>query len=206
MTMTSLTLDDRHILNKKYPILQNFPFGEFSLQVGELPNAPVIETALETEPAKKNKYDSPIIRFTTGDKYTFMINIHENDMMWVFERAEVMTEIDSTVQIMNSALESDEILVKRDAVEIGEAWIKKLADNKTMLTYSTFTEVLATLLMNKTILDATRLINNINKLSNKQGLVKLDKDEYQIIMTYYQFRLVYTKLILGLVIAAKISV
>jgi hypothetical protein len=65
--------------------------------------------------------------------------------------------------------------------------------------------VLTALVGERSILDATRLINNINKLANKRGVVKLTPDEYQVIMTYYEFRLVYTKLILGLVIAAKIS-
>lgn len=204
--MAALLLDDRKILNKKYPVLANFPFHEFRLEIGELPTAPKPMPAPEMEEPKPSKYDSPVIKFTMERVAKFSINIHERDLIWIFERADTVSQLDVTAQLINEALDSTDILLRRDATEAADDWIKRLSDNKTMLTYSTFTEVLSALIGEKSLLDATRLINNINKLANKRGLVKLSKDEYQVIMTYYEFRLVYTKLILGLVIAAKISI
>jgi len=53
--------------------------------------------------------------------------------------------------------------------------------------------------------ETVQLINNINKLSAGAKVIRLDKKQYDIIVTYYDFQLIYCKLILGIVIAAKIS-
>lgn len=204
--MAALVQSDRHILNRKYPTLANFPFTEFELEVGQLPSAPSIMKSVDGDEPKQSKYDSPIIKFTTDKIAKFSINIHEKDMLWIFERAETVTDLDDIANSINSALESSDLLFRRDAVEKADDWINTLSDKRTMLTYSTFTEVLVALIGETTLVDATRLINNINKLANKVGIVKLSKDEYQVVTTYYEFRLIYTKLILGLVIASKISI
>lgn len=203
--MANLTLDDRRILNKKYPALQNFPFNDFEIEIGEMPSVPGVSALAEGEQTKQSKYDSPIVKFTLSHVAKFTINIHEKDLLWVFEQADNVSDLDTLSHRINDSMESTDILVRRDAVEVCDEWIRKLSDGKTMLTYSTFTEVLTALIGEKSISDSTRLINNINKLANKRGLVRLNQDEYQVVMTYYQFRLVYTKLILGLVIASKIS-
>jgi hypothetical protein len=183
----------------------NFPFSDFQLEVGELPSAPKPMPAPDMLESKPSKYDSPVIKFTLSRVAKFSINIHENDLVWIFNRADTVTQLDTTAKLLEEALMSNDILFRRDVTVIADDWIKRLSDTKTMLTYSTFADVLTALVGERSILDATKLINNINKLANKRGIVKLTPDEYQVIMTYYEFRLVYTKLILGLVIAAKIS-
>jgi hypothetical protein len=203
--MATLLLDDRTILNKKYPALTNFPFTDFQLEVGELPSAPKPMPAPDMIESKPSKYDSPVIKFTMARVAKFSINIHENDLVWIFDRADTVNQLDTTAKLLEEALSSNDLLFRRDVSVIADDWIKRLADTKTMLTYSTFADVLTALIGERSILDATKLINNINKLANKRGIVKLTPSEYQVIMTYYEFRLVYTKLILGLVIAAKIS-
>jgi hypothetical protein len=203
--MAALILDDRRILNKKYPALANFPFNDFDLEIGELPIITKPTQVQLPEDTKPSKYDSPIIRFTLDKVTKFSINIHEKDLLWILDRAETISQLDTISQVVNEGMESENILKKRDSVEIADNWIKMLSDGKTMLTYSTFTEVLSALIGEQTISDTTHLINNINNLANKRGLVKLSQAEYKVVMTYYQFRLIYTKLILGLVIAAKIS-
>lgn len=200
--MAAIMLDDRQILNKKYPFLVNYPFPDFKLEIGEVANGPI--RATDDEP-KASKYDSPIIRFLFESDSKISINIHENDLNWICQRAEHVTELDTIAKKIELGLVSNNILLKRNAVEDSDLWIKLLSDEKTMLAYSTFTEALTGLIGKRSLVDATRLINNINKLAAKKGLVRLGKDEYSVILTYYQFRLVYTKLILGLVIAAKIS-
>lgn len=205
--MAALLMQDRVILNKKYPFLANFPFSEFSLAVGELPHGPKgVPMSDEDGPDPKlAKYASPIIRFVYEKDTRFSINIHENDLIWVQDRAETVIELDVISQILNQGLVATDILTKRDCTEVADDWIKKLSDSKTMLAYSTFSEVLSALIGDRQIKDTVQLINSINKLANKKGLVKLSKDEYAIVDAYYNFRLIYTKLILGIVIASKIS-
>lgn len=205
--MAALLMQDRSILNKKYPFLANFPFSEFSLEVGELPSGPRgVPMAEDDGPDPKlARYASPIIKFVYQKDTRFSINIHEKDLLWVQDRSETVFELDIISQILNQGLASTDLLTKRDSTEVADDWIKKLSDSKTMLAYSTFNEVLSALIGDRQIKDTVQLINSINKLANKRGLVKLNKDEYAIVEAYYNFRLIYTKLILGIVIASKIS-
>lgn len=204
--MAAVLMQDRAILNKKYPFLANFPFSEFSLEVGEMPAAPVrMQPEEDMVDSKMSRYSSPIIKFIYEKDSRFSINIHEKDLLWIETRAEQVTELDIVSQILTAGLESTNLLEKRDATEIADDWIKKISDNKTMLAYSTFSDVLSALIGDRQIKDTVQLINSINKLANKKGLVKLNRNEYGIIEAYYNFRLIYTRLILGIVIASKIS-
>jgi hypothetical protein len=204
--MAAVLMQDRAILNKKYPFLANFPFSEFSLEVGEMPAAPVrMQPEEEMVDSKMSRYTSPIIKFIYEKDSRFSINIHEKDLLWIETRAEQVTELDIVSQILTAGLESTNLLEKRDATEIADDWIKKISDNKTMLAYSTFSDVLSALIGDRQIKDTVQLINSINQLANKKGLVKLNRNEYGIIEAYYNFRLIYTRLILGIVIASKIS-
>jgi hypothetical protein len=204
--MAAVLMQDRAILNKKYPFLANFPFSEFSLEVGEMPAAPVrMQPEEEMVDSKMSRYSSPIIKFIYEKDSRFSINIHEKDLLWIETRAEQVTELDIVSRILTAGLESTNLLEKRDATEIADDWIKKISDNKIMLAYSTFSDVLSALIGDRQIKDTVQLINSINKLANKKGLVKLNRNEYGIIEAYYNFRLIYTRLILGIVIASKIS-
>jgi hypothetical protein len=204
--MAAVLMQDRAILNKKYPFLANFPFSEFSLEVGEMPAAPVrMQPEEEMVDSKMSRYSSPIIKFIYEKDSRFSINIHEKDLLWIETRAEQVTELDIVSQILTAGLESTNLLEKRDATEIADDWIKKISDNKIMLAYSTFSDVLSALIGDRQIKDTVQLINSINTLANKKGLVKLNRNEYGIIEAYYNFRLIYTRLILGIVIASKIS-
>jgi hypothetical protein len=204
--MAAVLMQDRAILNKKYPFLANFPFSEFSLEVGEMPAAPVrMQPEEEMVDSKMSRYSSPIIKFIYEKDSRFSINIHEKDLLWIETRAEQVIELDIVSRILTAGLESTNLLEKRDATEIADDWIKKISDNKIMLAYSTFSDVLSALIGDRQIKDTVQLINSINKLANKKGLVKLNRNEYGIIEAYYNFRLIYTRLILGIVIASKIS-
>jgi hypothetical protein len=163
--MATLLLDDRTILNKKYPALTNFPFTDFQLEVGELPSAPKPMPAPDMIESKPSKYDSPVIKFTMARVAKFSINIHENDLVWIFDRADTVNQLDTTAKLLEEALSSNDLLFRRDVSVIADDWIKRLADTKTMLTYSTFADVLTALIGERSILDATKLINNINKLA-----------------------------------------
>lgn len=203
--MAAVLMQDRAILNKKYPFLANFPFSEFSLEVGELRMQGMPQEEPEMAEPKMAKYSSPIIKFVYEKDSRFSINIHEKDLLWIEQRSAQVVELDIVSQILTAGLNSNNLLEKRDATEIADDWIKKISDSKTMLAYSTFSDVLSALIGDRQIKDTVQLINSINKLANKKGLVKLNRDEYAIIEAYYNFRLIYTRLILGIVIASKIS-
>jgi hypothetical protein len=87
-----------------------------------------------------------------------------------------------------------------------DEWMTLVSDRKSSLSQETFNEVLAGLVGNRSVNQTVTLINNLNKLYTKTGLVKLSKAECDVIFTFLHFRLIYAKLILGIVIASKISI
>ena len=200
--MTSSPSRQTQTVTRKYPFLKNFPFPEFSIEIAEPPRASFI---FEDEEELSSILDPKLIKFVYSiENNNIAIVIYEKELMWINEMAQNIKNLDKISKTLNRAIKSTDILAKRDAIEAAEAWCSQLEDNRTKLSYSTMSDILMSL-----IKDKQRLVSVVNKiagLSLKKGLISMDRDEYQIILTYYHFQLIYTKLILGLVIASKISI
>jgi hypothetical protein len=86
-----------------------------------------------------------------------------------------------------------------------DLWLNDIKDRSASLSKETFNEVIQSLLGGKPLAEAVSVITAVNKLYTKKGVLKISKENLDVIFTYFHFRLVYTKLILGIVIASKIS-
>lgn len=187
-----------------YPFLRNFPFQDFHIEAEELkkPQAEDGEFAMAAGPIT-NPF---IINFVyTREKQKTAISVFDRELDWLSARAETITELDDIVKIINESLPTNDIIKKRDAVLVVEHWLKKIADDRATLNYSTFNDILMRLIGVTQLKETVQLINNINKLSSGANVIKMDKKQYDIIMTYYDFQMIYCKLVLGIIIAAKIS-
>ena len=200
--MTSSLSQQNQTVTRKYPFLKNFPFPEFSIEIAEAPRASFI---FEDEDDYASKLDPKLIKFVYSiENNNIAIVIYETELMWISEMAKSIQNLDKISKTLSKAIKSTDILAKRDAIDLAEAWCSQLEDNRTKLSYSTMSDILMSLIKNKQQL--VSVVNKIAGLSLKKGLISMDRDEYQIILTYYHFQLIYTKLILGLVIASKISI
>lgn len=190
-----------YMVQRKYPFLENFPFSEFQVEAGDL----FKPMATDESSYPNQTVDPKLLKFVydTGQS-SMTIMIFEQELNWLNEIAEKITDLDHATKVIDDAINSPDILVKRDGVNFAEEWSSKIQDNHTRLSYSTSGEILAGLVKNHVQL--TIVINKLVKLALGKGLVGLDHEEYQIILTYYQFQLIYTKLILGIMIASKISI
>lgn len=190
-----------YVVQKKYPFLENFPFNEFQVEAGD-----VFKPMGPDESSYPNKIVDPkLLKFVYEVGQSSMtIMIFEQELNWLNEIAEKITDLDHATKAIDDAINSPDLLAKRDGVNFAEEWSSKIQDNRTRLSYSTSGEILAGLVKSQAQL--TDVINKLVKLALGKGLVGLDREEYQIILTYYQFQLIYTKLILGIVIASKISI
>lgn len=187
----------------KYPFLKNFPFKEFEIEVGEV-SAPGIAIL---NPGSEPESSGPTaIRFSINDKIKgpLSIIIFERELDWIAEQSEKITDLDNIRKILDRGIRSKDIMIKRAAVDSAESWCKKIQDNRTRLSYSTLGEALMQMISSQTQL--SQVISKIVALSKGRGLVSLSQDEHDIIISHYHFQLIYTKLILGLVIASKISI
>ncbi len=191
------------LLTGKYPFLKNFPFKEFNVEVGELRSSGMVAADFEFE----GDGQSPtLVRFSVEDKTLgkTSIVVFETELEWVANLSDKISDLDGIRKTLDKGLRSRNIIVKRDAVDSAELWCKGLEDNRSRLSYSTVGESLMQMIGDRRQL--TQVISKIVALSKKKGLVNLTQGEHDIIMAHYHFQLIYTKLILGLVIASKISI
>lgn len=191
------------LLTGKYPFIKNFPFKEFEIEVGELRSQGMVAADFDFD----GDGSSPtLVRFNIDDKVRGKLSIvvFETELDWVANLSDKITDLDSIRKTLDKGIRSNNIIVKRDAVDAAEAWCKDLEDNHSRLSYSTIGESLMKMIGDRGQL--TQVISKIVALSKKKGLVNLTQEEHDIILAHYHFQLIYTKLILGLVIATKISI
>lgn len=202
--MTASSQRRTKLLENRYPFLKNFPFGEFEIEVGDLNSSKVRHQSdddfFEDEPGPN------VLRFSLGekDKGRISIVIFEKELSWISTVADDIKNLDGIRKVLDRGIRSKDLIVKRNAVEAAETWSQAIQDNNARLSYSTMGEVLASMIKGQH--QFVQVISKLAALSLKKGLVNLNKEEYEIILTYYHFQLIYTKLILGLVIASKISI
>lgn len=186
----------------KYPFLNSFPFKEFSIDISEmgLPGLAIAEFEQEEESS-----GTAMVKFSIDDqlKGNLSIVIFEQELKWIQEVADEVKDLDRISKKLEKGIKSKDLIVKRNAVEAAEVWCKALENDRARLSYSTLGDALMRMIKDHRQL--TQVISKIMLLSKKEGLVSLTKDEHNIILSYYHFQLIYTKLILGLIIASKIS-
>lgn len=208
--MISSTSKASTVLGRKYPVLKNFPFKEFEIEAADPPtDGFFIE---EDEAGLSRIIDPKLIRFIhkspikskKGFSSEISVVIFEQELNWICGIAEKIDDLDRIAKLLDRALKSDNLLLKRDAVEEAQVWCTRIEDGRTRLSYSTIGDILASLVKDKT--EFAIVVNKLMSLSTKKGLVSLTESEYEVIMTHYQFQLIYTKLVLGIVIASKISI
>lgn len=197
--------NDRSVINRAYPFLSNFPFDkDFDMQISTSPVAAVMfdedfETSRSSSPYVINfKHISSPIKAS--------ISIVKDELIWLGETADSIKKLDRIAKRIDRGLKTKDLLVKRDMSLEADEWMSLVADRKSSLSQETFNEVLSSLVGNRSVNQTVTLINNLNKLYTKTGLVKLSKAECDVIFTFLHFRLIYAKLILGIIIASKISI
>ena len=114
--------------------------------------------------------------------------------------------MDSISKKLARGLKSKDLLVKRDAAIEAENWMIGLTDGKQMLSKQILNDALQSIAGPMELPASVSLITALNKILARKGFVRITKKEADIIITFLQFKLIYTKLILGLVIAAKTSI
>lgn len=188
-------------IQTKYPFIRNFPFdADFEIETAQ-PLSDIFKG--RDNPFVDDLNDPQLIRFVYNNDITVAIVIHEKELNWLNAISDQITDLDSIAKITNMGLVSNDLIIKRDAADAGEAWLDLVQDKHVKLSYSTFGEVLAALITSEE--EFVDVANKILKLTMGKGLVGLTYEEYQIISTYFHFQLIYTKLILGIIIAAKIT-
>lgn len=184
--------------------MANFPFGnEFEMQVAN----PQIMAMMFDEEWTPSKKSTPSLMYFThaATPSKMVISMYSNELLWLSDVAESVSNLDKIAKRIDKGLKSKDIFTKRDAVIEADKWLVQVKDRSSSLSQETFNEVIYSLLNGKSIAEAVAVIESVNKLYTKKGVVSVSKENLDIIFTYFHFKLIYVKLILGIVIASKIS-
>ncbi len=200
---------DQYLINQAYPFLANFPFGDqFTMEISNTPVlAAMFDDEFESISSSKSGKSPTIIDFIhTKSKVKSKVSIFREDLLWIDQVSSSVKKLDKISKQIDRGIKSNDLLVKRNISLETDEWLLNVSDPKNSLSREIFNGVLTDLIANKPLYRVTEIVNTVNKLYLKKGLVKLSKDDADIIFTFIHFRLIYAKLILGIVISSKISI
>ena len=202
MTNTKIN-NDVNKVNRIYPFLSNFPFkNDFEIGLMEFDGLASMIEDFEDFPKPPT-----VVNFSYNQgPVKAEVSIFETEMNWLDESSAKIVKLDLVSKKIEKAIKSKSIVIKKDAVLFAEEWMKSLTDGKTMLSHEIYTDALKAMLMDKSISDISAIVEAINKLVKGTGLIRITQENSRVILTYLHFRLIYVKLILGIVIASKISI
>lgn len=195
MNTSQKQIDEKVI--ETVPFLENFPFDEFSISLAELPPPTGV---ISNNPIK-------IINFECLNGINSTINIFEKELWFLNSISDKITQLNDIKVSIDNGLAAPTILAKRDAILACEKWTTSFDETGQMkFSHETFLSVLAAMIDNHHTENPKPLVDSINKLHQKTGIVRLDRQSEKTILCYYQFQLIYFKMVLGIIIASKISV
>lgn len=191
----------RSIINQRYPILKNFPFNEdFTIDIFE-------PTPVQQSEESVNISEIPVVNFRYNkESVELSVSIEGPEIIWLDEISDSIKNLDKISKQLNKGIKTKSLLVKRDMAINADLWMTQISAKRKALSHQVFNDMLMSLTGNRSIDQIVLLTNNLNKLYSKHGLVKLSSSDCNLIFTYLHFRLIYTKLILGIIISSKISI
>lgn len=197
---------DRIMINRAYPFMQNFPFNEsFEITLTQPTSSIIMMLDDDFEVPNLNFKQTLNFKYIK-DKLITVVSINHDELLWISETGENIQELDTISKKIDAGLETLDLFEKRDCSIEAEDWLTQISDSENSLSRETFNEAIIALVGNRRMQDIVSLINTINKLYTRKGLVKISKNDRDLILTYFHFKLVYAKLLLGIVIASKISI
>lgn len=192
-------------LTKVLPFMIEFPFKEYAIKLIErgedfiqLGISPMLVNEFGDTGTTEN-----LNFYYTEDSSTISISLGRFDVEWIAERASEVKKLDSIRRELDGGLESEDLIKKVKAIKAGRKFTKSINCESSLLI--DFNELLSEFLR----LHDTALISKI-----KLGLQKLSEAtlkstefserQYKAVSAFLNFQIHYSKILLGIVIAAKI--
>ena len=205
--MNSEDLTNAVEIYDRLPFMQSFPFEEYEISLQE-----------EEGKSAKNLGINPIIASTFSElelgkrvnfsyieeDSTLMVSFYEYDLKYIELNQQKIKKMDSVRLILEKAIVSTDLEEKTAAIKKGKNFIK-LFDSE-ILNTPAFESILLDICDIKEIGLSTDIMLELHKLNLKNTLTReeLTKKEKEAISAYLNFQLHYARIILGIVIAAKI--
>lgn len=181
----------------RIPFLAEFPFPEFSFQYHLMQT--VSSSTMEV-------IGSPMdILFFKNPNISEMLNILESQIWHLYDIRDNVTKFNEVSQLIDNAVASDDLLVKRDAAQYAENWFNSIEGREFRIGAGTFTDILSSFVGKNKIREIEILSTLVNQLWVGDEVLIMTKAHKKILDKYFQYQLIYFKMLIGIIIAAKIS-
>jgi hypothetical protein len=199
------SLDKTSELYKDLPFMEAFPFKEYEITLetegidsAELGIAPILLNTLGTF-GTENHIN---FNYIENDELV-LISFYLEDVVHVSNISQKIKKLNSVKDDLNEGLSSNSLQVKIDHIKKSKKFIKLLESDN--LEYAPFTDVLQDMMSINDVTLTSQQVLGIQKLN----LLKIQEEDLvtkqrEVIVSFLNFQLHYARIILGIVIAAKI--
>jgi hypothetical protein len=203
--MSEESLDKASEIYELIPCLEAFPFNEYQITLEdeglsskEIGISPLLISALGEFGKEKR-----INFYYLEEETTIMISIDIDDINYLIDISASIKKLNSVNQGINNGITSDSIEVKIDEIKQSRKFIKQLKSDH--LNVPPFEMVLSDLIeINGTAFTSDQMIGLQRLIANKIKRNELSANELYVAKSYLNFQLNYAKILLGIIISAKI--
>ncbi len=188
-----------------FPFMEAFPFKGYQTAltsdgVGpvEIGIAPIIVEQLGSFGVEK----SIAFTYLEGD-IGLSVSFYQEDVAAIHKKSDNIKKMNAIRESLDAALTTEDLTTKILAIRESKKFLRVL--DLSHLTYQSFDAVLETIAKTyKVAITSDRKLGLQRLIINKVLEPKISKNEGTAIQTFLNFRLHYSKIILGIVIASKI--
>jgi hypothetical protein len=187
-----------------YPILQSFPFGGYNIAL-EQEEDDGANLGIDPVIISESGGIAPpeFVNFYYMGKYTnIALSFYTYDINFIRDNAHKIKKLDSLRELLDTGLESDDSLIKISSIKKGERFLKKIGSSLNV--GKSFDQILDQLLVEGTHVVTSAQIKKIKGKSPTLDVTEFSEDIQIIINSFYNIHLHHIKILLGVVIAAKI--
>ena len=192
-------------LSKVIPFILEFPFKEYDIRLVERGEDFIqlgISPMLVNEFGDTGTIENLNFYYTEGGS-DISISINKHDVEWIAEQANLVKKLDSIRKSLDDGLESKSLIDKIKSIKFGKKFTKLIGCDNTLII--DFNELLSEFIE---LYDATftsKIKLGLQKLSEATlNSTELSERQYKVASAFFNFQIHYIKILLGIVIAAKI--
>lgn len=191
-------------LYKTFPFLYAFPFDNYQINLEKdtfNPKALGIDPMIVNNISGLEEPDVVNFCYIESDS-RIVISFYTNDIEYLKDKSSEIKSLDSIRKNIDDGLESLSIKTKIDCIKKATKFIKLL--NSGLISSVSFNEVFLDMLKIDNIELSNKTVISLQNMSSTIKEEKFTDAELKAIRTFYNFRLHYVKILLGVVISAKI--
>lgn len=187
------------------PFMIEFPFNEYDIRFVEKGDDFIqmgISPMLVNEFGDNGTIET--INFYYLEKGTeISISIGRDDVEWIAEQSDKVKTLDSIRQVLDIGLDTNDLIEKVKSIKSGKKFTKSINCESTALI--DFNELLSEFIYLYDTALTSKIKLGLQKLSEATlKSTEFSERQYNTVSAFLNFQIHYTKILLGIVIAAKI--